>query len=133
MRARLKWTLPLLAVFAVGGAQAQTPNNVLKVVPQGDLKVLDPVWTTGTITQNHAGMVFDQLFSLDGSFQTKPQMVDTWDVSSDGLVYTFKLRPGLAFHDGDPVRAIDAAESLKRWGQKDIMGQRLVQIGRAHV
>ena len=128
MRAALRWTFPLLAAACLAApAEAQTPNSVLKVVPQGDLKVLDPVWTTGTITQNHAGMVFDQLFSLDGNYETKPQMVDTWNVSPDGLVYTFKLRPGLAFHDGDPVRAVDAAESLKRWGQKDIMAQRLFQ------
>jgi peptide/nickel transport system substrate-binding protein len=123
----LALSVAALAGMTIAEAGAQTPNSVLKVVPQGDLKVLDPVWTTGTITQNHAGMVFDQLFSLDGNFETRPQMVDTWQVSPDGLAYTFKLRPGLAFHDGDPVRAIDAAESLKRWGQKDIMAQRLFQ------
>jgi peptide/nickel transport system substrate-binding protein len=119
--------LSLVTALSIAATGALAQGGTLKVVPQGDLKVLDPVWTTGTITQNHAGMVFDQLFSLDGNYETKPQMVDTWTVSPDGLTYTFKLRPGLAFHDGDPVRAIDAAESLKRWGQKDIMGQRLFQ------
>jgi peptide/nickel transport system substrate-binding protein len=119
--------LAVATALSLAAADALAQGGTLKVVPQGDLKVLDPVWTTGTITQNHAGMVFDQLFSLDGDYQTRPQMVDTWQVTPDGLVYTFKLRPGLAFHDGDPVRAIDAAESLKRWGQKDIMAQRLFQ------
>jgi peptide/nickel transport system substrate-binding protein len=112
------------ALAGAGGAMAQ---STLKVVPQGDLKVLDPVWTTGTITQNHAGMIYDQLFGLDEKYQPQPQMVDTWTVSPDGLVYTFVLRPGLAFHDGTPVRAIDAATSLDRWSKKDIMGQRLYQ------
>ncbi|MBI1777078.1 MAG: ABC transporter substrate-binding protein [Proteobacteria bacterium] len=115
----------LLTWLPVGQAAGQT--SVLKTVPEGDLKVLDPIFTTGSITQAHAGLIFDQLFGLDERYQPKPQMVDTWTVSPDSLVYTFTLRPGLAFHDGDPVRAADAVASLERWGKKDIMGQRLYQ------
>jgi peptide/nickel transport system substrate-binding protein len=119
----------LLAAGALAAALSlpAAAQSVLRVVPQGDLKVLDPVWTTGTITQNHAALIFDQLFGWDDKFQPQPQMVDTWTVSADGLTYTFKLRDGLFFHDGDPVRAADAAASLNRWGKRDIMGQRLYQ------
>ena len=89
MHAALRLTVPLLtaawlAVASITPASAQ--GSVLKVVPEGDLKVLDPVWTTGTITQNHAALVFDQLFAWDEKYEAKPQMVDTWSVSPDGLV-----------------------------------------------
>ena len=113
-----------LAIFPLAGAAAQT---VLKTVPEGDLKVLDPIVTTASISQAHALSVFDVLFALDDKYRPQPQMVDTWTVSPDGLVYTFRLRDGLTFHDGDPVKASDAVASLERWGRKDIMGQRLFQ------
>ncbi len=107
--------------------EAAGQGTILRVVQEGDLKILDPIFTTASITQAHAGLVFDELFALDDKYQPKPQMVDTWTVSPDNLVYTFVLRPSLAFHDGTPVKASDVVPSLERWGKKDIMGQRLYQ------
>jgi peptide/nickel transport system substrate-binding protein len=45
-------------------------------------------------------------------------MVDRTTVSPDGMKYTFTLRDGLRWHDGQPVLAEDCVESLKRWGKK---------------
>ena len=53
-------------------------------------------------------------------------MVDTFRLSPDKLTYTFILRNGLKWHDGQPVRAIDAVASLKRWAVKDAAGQKLM-------
>src|SRR5215831_5895669 len=49
-------------------------------------------------------------------------MVESEDVSSDGLVWTFRLRPGLKFHDGEPVLSKDVVASLARWQARDNMG-----------
>ena len=49
-------------------------------------------------------------------------MVEGEEVSSDGLTWTFKLRPGLKFHDGEPVLAKDVVASLTRWCARDSMG-----------
>ena len=49
-------------------------------------------------------------------------MVESESVSSDGLVWTFKLREGLKFHDGEKVLAKDAVASIDRWSQRDPMG-----------
>jgi peptide/nickel transport system substrate-binding protein len=81
------------------------------------MRVLDPVWTTAYITRNHGYMVYDVLFALDEQLHIQPQMVDTWEVSADGLHYTFSLRQGLQFHDGTPVTAEDVVASLRRWGR----------------
>ena len=81
------------------GAEAQT----LKVVMHSDVKILDPIWTTAYIQRNHGYMVWDTLFALDESFAVRPQMVDKWAVSADKLSWTFTLRDGLRFHDGEPV------------------------------
>jgi len=92
-----------------------------------DLKYVDPFWTTAYVTRNHGYMIYDTLFALDANLQPQPQMVETWNVSPDGLTYTFTLRPGLKWHDGVPVRAADCVASLKRRGKRDGMGQALME------
>jgi len=52
-------------------------------------------------------------------------MVGDYSVSVDKLLYSFTLRDGLKFHDGEPVRGIDCVASLKRWMTRDSFGQSL--------
>ena len=106
---------------------AHAAGSVLRVIPHADLKNIDPIWTTAYITRNHGYLVFDTLFAMDESLTPRPQMVDTYTVSDDRLTWTFTLRDGLAWHDGPPVTAEDCVASLKRWGARDGMGQKLMQ------
>jgi peptide/nickel transport system substrate-binding protein len=107
-------------------AQQRAPAT-LRVIPYTELAILDPYWTFIYITRNHGYMVYDTLFGMDSSFRPQPQMVDHWTVGEDKLDYTFTLRDGLKFHDGQPVRATDVVASLKRWGQRnDTYGQPLL-------
>src|SRR5205807_4007943 len=53
-------------------------------------------------------------------------MVDRHETSADKLTWTFTLRAGLEWHDGAPVTAEDCVASLKRWGARDSMGQKLM-------
>ena len=55
-------------------------------------------------------------------------MVDKWTVSDDKLTWTFTLRDGLEWHDGQPVTAEDCVASLKRWSARDGMGQKLMSF-----
>src|SRR5258708_5175331 len=111
----------LAAIVASSIASAQT----IKVVMHSDVKALDPVWSGAYITRNHAYMIYDTLFAIDEKLQVKPQMVDSWTTSDDGLTWTFKLRDGLEWHDGTPVTSEDCVASLKRWSARDSMGQKL--------
>src|SRR5204863_10012319 len=104
----------LAGLIAASPAFAQAQQKILKFIPQADLRILDPIATTAYITRNHGYMVYDTLFSTDEKFQDKPQMVDKWEVSADGLTYTFTLRDGLKFHDGAPVRSADCIASIER-------------------
>ena len=105
---------------------AQKRVQTVRFVAQADLKIVDPVWTTAYITRNHGYLVYDTLFGTDDSLRIKPQMVDHATVSADGMKYTFTLRDGLRWHDGQPVRSEDCVESLKRWGKKDRFGRLLM-------
>ena len=105
-------------------AIAQTADaRVLRFVPQANLTVLDPVYTTAAVTANHAWLVFDTLFGVNAAQQAKPQMAEGYTVSDDGRTYLIKLRDGLKWHDGEPVRAQDCAPSLVRWSARDTFGQ----------
>jgi peptide/nickel transport system substrate-binding protein len=102
---------------------AASDAKTIRFIPQSDLRVLDPIWTTAYVTRNHGYLVFDTLFALDDKFKPHPQMVGDWNVSPDKLTYNFVLRDGLKFHDGQPVRGIDCTTSIKRWMARDGLGQ----------
>jgi peptide/nickel transport system substrate-binding protein len=123
MRRLLLASVALLTLATSPFASAQT----FKAVMHSDLKVLDPIWSGAYIVRNYGYMVYDTLFSMDENFQIKPQMVDKWEASADGLTWTFTLRDGLEWHDGKPVTAEDCVASLKRWSARDSMGQKLAQ------
>jgi peptide/nickel transport system substrate-binding protein len=119
------------AVMAIGALSVALPANaqtVLKVVPHSNLAVLDPIWTTAYMSRNHGYMIYDTLFGTDENGVVKPQMVDSFSVSQDNRLYTFKLRKGLEFHDGAPVTGEDVIASLQRWGKRDAMGSALMQF-----
>ena len=120
-----------VALAAIASAlpitEAAAQQKVLKFVPQADLRILDPIATTAYITRNHGYMVYDTLFAMDAQFNVKPQMVDKWEISKDQLTYTFTLRDGLKFHDGQPVRAADCIASVERWAKRDALGQKLAE------
>jgi peptide/nickel transport system substrate-binding protein len=116
-----------LFAFAADTAQAQAKKTV-RSVPIGSLRIIDPIWTTAYITRNHAYMVWDTLFAVDAENVVRPQMVETWQVSDDRLTYSFTLRDGMKWHDGQPVTAADCVASLKRWGAKDGMGRALMDF-----
>jgi peptide/nickel transport system substrate-binding protein len=108
-----------------GAAIAQGDSKVLRIVPHSNLAILDPIWTTAYMSRNHGYMIYDTLFGSDEKNQVKPQMVESWTVSPDNRLWTFKLRKGLEFHDGKPVTGEDVAASIARWGKRDAMGTAL--------
>jgi peptide/nickel transport system substrate-binding protein len=117
-----------LAAFGFGGQARGADLKTLRLIMRNDLRVLDPMWTTAYATRNHAYMVFDTLFALDSKFQPHPQMVGDYSISPNKLVYSFTLRDGLKFHDGQPVRGVDCIASLKRWMARDSLGQTLATV-----
>jgi peptide/nickel transport system substrate-binding protein len=117
----------LSALASVASAQAPD-SKTLRIVPFADMQTLDPITTTAGNVQSHAMHVYDFLFGQDEAQAVRPQMVDTWSVSPDGLEWRFTLREGLRFHDGQPVTTEDVIASLKRWGARDPYGRQIMAL-----
>jgi peptide/nickel transport system substrate-binding protein len=112
-----------LAAPSLASAQGA---RTLRFVPQSDVTVLDPLWSTAFVSRNHAFLVYDTLYGTDANYQPQPQMAEGHAVEDGGLTWTITLRPNLRFHDGEPVRAADAVASIRRWGARDAFGQALL-------
>ena len=105
-----------------------TPKTALRWVPENDLALLDPMFTTATITACHALQVFDTLYGLDDNYQPQPQMVGSQQLENNDLTWKLTLRDGLKFHDGSTVQAKDIVASIKRFGKRNPLGQTLFEL-----
>src|SRR3954470_9429240 len=76
----------------IARAQAPSRARTIRAVMQGDLRSLDPIWTTTNIPADHGAVIYNALFPLDGDQLTQPQMVGKFGISDDKLTHTFELR-----------------------------------------
>jgi peptide/nickel transport system substrate-binding protein len=120
-----------LGALPITGAMAQ--QKVLRVVPQSDVTVLDPMFGSAWISMIHSEMIYESLFAWDTNLQPKPQMAESWSVSPDGLTWRITLRDGLRFHDGSPVTSADVVASTRRWMDLDLVGARVGAVTAALV
>jgi peptide/nickel transport system substrate-binding protein len=92
--------------FAATQANAQTPPNVLIVGQIAEPQSLDPHTVTATNDFRILVNIYDGLVRYkNGTLEVEPALALSWEVSEDGKTYTFKLRPGVTFHDGTPFNA----------------------------
>lgn len=87
-------------------AAAQTPPNVLVVGQIAEPNSLDPAVDTAVNDFRILMNVYDGLVRYKpGTLEVEPALAESWEVSDDGLEYTFNLRSGVSFHDGSPFNA----------------------------
>jgi peptide/nickel transport system substrate-binding protein len=124
-RTLLKASTAALAGTLAAPASAQGSAKVLRCAPEANLASIDPIWTTATVAINHGYMVYDTLYGVDLSLTPRPQMVAGHNVSDDNKTWTFTLRDGLLFHNGEKVRSADCIASIDRWSKRAAWGQAL--------
>ena len=110
-------------------SDAQSEMSVAEVVEDGiteapsggvfrrvwsDPPTLDPALVTDTTSSGVVVEVFSGLVALDTDLVLVPDLAESWEISPDGTVYTFKIRPDATFHDGKPVTAHDFKWSIER-------------------
>ena len=117
-------SLGLALCFMMSPVRAET---VLRIVPQSDLRVLDPHATQATITHIFGLMIYDTPYSFDEAMVPHPQMIGATKISDDRLSYEFTLRDGLKFNNGQPVTAADVVASLTRGARQDPLMQLMMK------
>lgn len=110
--ALLAGTSPLLLSRRTFAAEQPVRGGQLIVAQYPDPTGLTSAITVAGPTQAISGKIFDGLVTLDLDFTIKPVLATAWVVSPDGLTTTFKLRPGVTWHDGKPFTSADVAYSV---------------------
>jgi peptide/nickel transport system substrate-binding protein/oligopeptide transport system substrate-binding protein len=133
--------IALMLVTSVHGAGAQgqpKSGGTLRAVFVTDPPTLDPAEATDLTSAAVIRQVFDALLELDDKLAPVAALAASWTVSSDQRVYTFRLRPGVRFHNGRELRAGDVKYSFERaargkrpWVFEKITGARDVIAGRS--
>jgi len=106
-----------LSALLVAPAFAVTPADTLvEGFAIDDIISMDPGEAFEFSTAEVTGNTYDLLVRLDLSdtSRVKGDLAESWKISDDGLVYTFKLKPGLKFASGNPITAADVAYSFER-------------------
>ncbi|PLR73166.1 peptide ABC transporter substrate-binding protein [Bacillus sp. UMB0728] len=97
-------------------------ENVLNLSLDNDIPDLNQVKTTDAISFAVLNNVMEGLFRLDENNEPQPAMADSFEKSEDGLTYTFKLKDGINWSNGDPVTANDFKYSWLRSMHPDTAG-----------
>ena len=95
-------------------AQTPKPGGTLIAAFSADPAGFDPVRGPSGMSHVVIEQVYSTLMALDPDANPYPELAESVDVSADGLEYTFKLRPGIKFHNGDDLTAEDVKFSFDR-------------------
>jgi peptide/nickel transport system substrate-binding protein len=102
----------------VAGAQEASPEpvagGILKVGLQSDPTALDAQKQNLTAIWHVVEHIYEGLARIRPDLTIEPALAESWDISEDGLTYTFKLREGVTFHDGTPLKASDVKFTFER-------------------
>src|SRR5687768_15564284 len=115
---------PLILLACRGGEQSPARRTLIDSRDTYDPRSLDPARSTDVPTGRAVGYVFEGLTRFTPDAKIEPALATRWDVSADGLVYTFHLRPGVSFHDGTPLVAAHVARSFARVLDPSLRGGR---------
>ena len=113
MRTRLL-LLVLATVACRGGESAPQRNALVDSRDTYDPRSLDPALSTDVPTGRAVSYVFDGLTRFTPDARVEPGLAERWDVSPDGLTYTFHLRRGVAFHTGESFSARHVVHTFER-------------------
>lgn len=102
--------LPLGLTRAVGQTSGGTLNTIIQPEPPILVTALNQQQPTLTL----GGKIYESLLRYDFDLKPIPGLAQSWEVSPDGLTYTFKLFPGITFHDGTPLTADDVIFSVTK-------------------
>jgi oligopeptide transport system substrate-binding protein len=106
--------IALLCLFLVTGCDSADKRADLVILNGAEPESIDPAVVTGQLEGRVCYALFEGLLHFDRFGKPQPGIAESWDLSSDGKIYTFHLRANARWSNGDPVTAIDFLRSWKR-------------------
>lgn len=114
----------MLSLFMGCGTKQQSDSSDPNASPEArtDIKLcvpseitsMDPQATTASADLQLCRQVYETLFFLNGNMKYEPRVAEKYELADDGMTYTFFLRRGIKFHNGDELKASDVVFSLER-------------------
>ncbi|WP_454692023.1 ABC transporter substrate-binding protein [Achromobacter aloeverae] len=111
-------TAALAAASAMSMAHAQTAGGTLYAIVQPEPPVLVLGLNQQSPTQYVGSKIYEGLLTYSDKLQPQPGLAKSWDVSADGLTYTFHLQTGVTWHDGQPFTADDVVFTADKFLRK---------------
>ena len=98
-------------------AMAQKEAGTLRIASVGSVQSFDPLWTTASGTGNVSSTILEGMLAYNEDWSIGKMLLDSWTTSDDGLTWTFTIRDGVTFHNGEPLTTAEVVGTLNR--QKD--------------
>ena len=106
-------------LLAMAAGEASAAKRLVVALP-AEVVILDPPQYSDLNSERVMSQIFDPFIQVaEDGFRKVPGLVERWDISSDGLTYTFRLRRGVKFHDGSPWTAEAAKFNFDRQMDKN--------------
>ena len=93
-------------------------RDTLNIAYNAQPNTFDPHSSAATAVAEIDRLVYESLFEMDENGEPQPQLCESYEASADNKEWTFKLRQGVKFHNGEEMKAKDVCASLNRWAQK---------------
>lgn len=105
---------------AAAEAGEPKPGGRLTLATSIDVPSLEPHLESADAWHRRKALIYENLTWVDNDVVVQPQLAESWDISEDGLTYTFHLRQGVKFHNGQEMTAEDVKYSLERQLDPDV-------------
>src|SRR5437762_12936283 len=110
--------LATLSVGRIAHAQAPKPGGTFVSAQTTEATGLDPQLVPALSRSRRSPMLYNQLVRFDAEMNPAPELAESWQISPDGLTWTFKLREGVRFHDGQELTSADVKFTFDRLFEK---------------
>lgn len=107
------------------GEKAGTLNVAMAVNPP----TIDPWLSTAAAPRDYNRNIYEGLFELNSNLEPSPQLCESYEVSEDYKVWTFKLREGVKFHNGKEMTSEDVVASLNCWAANNVAAPTVIKEG----
>lgn len=130
MKKRLALLAAACLCMAVSMTSFAADKSDIVVAVDADVDTLHPTDFSTTVELGVLNQIYDTLlyYSPDGTKDPEPRIAESYEVSDDGLDYTFHLRDDVTFHDGTPVTADDVVFSIELYKASEYQGSQISML-----